>query len=580
VIAQTEHLHEQRSILLSHLKLRRFIDRMKAVTQVFIASVVALVALTFFVMIYDAHASRSVVVEPFSAPSALAESGLSGTGMAAGLLDQLTRLQSASRDVVAKRNLSGAWTEEIKIELPETGVSIGELERLLKYLFGHDIRITGELRQTAAGRLTLTVRGDGVLPKTFPDKADEIQTPGKADEIETLTLEAAEYIYGQAEPSLYATYLITQNRNVDAVRFSQGSYRGAVASERPFLLNEWANAIENISDQEWTTQLKGTGDKTQTALSLYEKALALKPDYWRANDNVQATYCMLGKEEMAWAQGDAMRKAAGGRHGRAPDIAYNIWDQLTWNLQDWREALVADVESHSGIGSELSAETPVIAAIDLRLHDTKEAELELTGLENDPGNPTVSAMSHFAKGQRAAQMNEKETALTEMEAFGLSFANPAVSSNYPGYDCWIAPVEEAAGHRDRADAVLNAAGAFVDCYRFRGDILNGRGDWSGAQKAYANAVALAVDLPAAYYSWGIALARRGDLEGAKVKFEAANKRGPHWADPLKAWGDVLVREGHPNDALAKFDEALKYAPKWETLQKCRKMAIDHVPCPM
>ena len=149
---------------------------------------------------------------------------------------------------------------------------------------------------------------------------------------------------------------------------------------------------------------------------------------------------------------------------------------------------------------------------------------------------------------------------------------PPCPLNNPGYNCWIAPAEEAAGHPDKADAVLKTAGTFVDCYRFRADILDGRGDWPGAQKAYADAVALAPDLPAAYYSWGVALARHGDLAGAAAKFKDANQRGPHWADPLKAWGDVLVKQGKTKEALAKYDEALKYAPNWKQLKEAREAA--------
>ena len=137
--------------------------------------------------------------------------------------------------------------------------------------------------------------------------------------------------------------------------------------------------------------------------------------------------------------------------------------------------------------------------------------------------------------------------------FGRSrktYADPAVSSNNPGYNCWIAPAEEAAGHPDKADALLKTAGSFVDCYRFRADILNGRRDWVGAQKAYAVAVALAPDLPATYYSWGVALAGHGNLDAAAIKLQEANRRGPHWADPLKAWGDVLAKQGNTKEALA------------------------------
>ncbi len=123
--------------------------------------------------------------------------------------------------------------------------------------------------------------------------------------------------------------------------------------------------------------------------------------------------------------------------------------------------------------------------------------------------------------------------------------------------------------------MLQAGGRFVDCYRFHGDILDHRGDWAGAQQAYASAVAIAPDLPAGYYSWGVALARHGDLAGAAAKLTEANKRGPRWADPLKAWGDVLARQGLWKKALAKYDAALKYAPAWAALHPVRDTAATH-----
>jgi tetratricopeptide (TPR) repeat protein len=159
-----------------------------------------------------------------------------------------------------------------------------------------------------------------------------------------------------------------------------------------------------------------------------------------------------------------------------------------------------------------------------------------------------------------------------MEAFQQSYTNPVVSTNFPGYDCWIAPVEEAAGHPNKADAVIAAGGSYVDCYRFRGDVLDGRGDWPGAQQAYTAAAALAPDLPAGYYSWGVALARHGDLDAAIAKLKAAHQHGPHWADPLKAWGDTLIKQGHTREALDKYDEALKYAPNWSALKLARDSA--------
>ncbi len=171
------------------------------------------------------------------------------------------------------------------------------------------------------------------------------------------------------------------------------------------------------------------------------------------------------------------------------------------------------------------------------------------------------------RGRLAQDSGDAAAAVMHMEAFAAAYANPDVASNNPGYICWVAPVLELAGRSSQADALLDGAGSFVDCYRFRADILDGRGDWRGAQRAYAAAVRLAPDLPAAYYSWGLALARHDDLPGAIEKLKMANERGPHWADPLKAWGDVLLRQGQGKEAVKKYNEALKFAPNWAALKE-------------
>ena len=249
---------------------------------------------------------------------------------------------------------------------------------------------------------------------------------------------------------------------------------------------------------------------------------------------------------------------------------YQNWDTLTWNLGPWLQAELADADANGGAGTLVATAGLGIADFLARLHDREAAELALQTLKEDPNDPTIGAMTHFVRGRLASEAGNVSAAATEMEAFAVAYANPSVRFNYPGYGCWVAPAEEAAGHPEKADALLKSAGTYVDCYRFRADILDGRGDWPGAQHAYADAVALAPDLPAGYYSWGVALAKHGDLAGAVAKFKVANNKGPHWADPLKAWGDVLVKQGNTKDALTKYDEALKYAPNWKQLKEARE----------
>jgi hypothetical protein len=548
---QTEHLHEQRMVLLSSLRIRRTTDRLKLGMQLFFILVATAIGLGVAVMVFDAFNSRSVVVETFDAPSALAARGLSGKVIAGGVLDALTRLQQATHSNQAARELSNAWTSDVKVEVPETGVSIGEIDRMLKARFGHDIHIEGDLVQTDAGGLALTIRGDGVAPKTFE---------GGQGELDKLTTQAAEYAYGQSQPALYAVYLTRSGRDAEAVDFAKKTYPGVDTAERPYLLNAWGNALEN------------TGASAREAMPLYSEAVRLKPDYWAGYANLMNTDLLLGDEEGAWRIGEAMRGRLRGRSAR--DAAHELVnaDLVSWDLLPWRDAVLADAKAHAGLGSNASDATPDIADVDARLHDLDGAQLQLSTAQARAADPNVAAMTHSVRGRIAAEAKDTARSADEMEAFAAAYANPVVSSNYPGYLCWVAPAEEMAGRPDKADAVLAVAGRYVDCYRFRGDILDHRGDWGGAQRAYAAAVAIAPDLPAAWYSWGLALARHGDAAGAAAKFAAANQRGPHWSDPLKAWGDLLAREKRWPEAVAKYDEALKWAPAWTDLKRARALA--------
>jgi tetratricopeptide (TPR) repeat protein len=555
---QAKHLVDEHSLRLDHLAYQsqllrgqRLGQSFRIGFQVFIALTATVIGLGVALMLHDAITSRSVVVESFDAPAALADRGLTGKVVASGVLDELNRLQSATRTTAVKRELSTAWSSEVKLAVPETGISIGEISRVLKARFGHDLHINGDLVQTDAGALALTVRGDGIAPKTFT---------GTKDGLGKLTTDAAEYIYARSEPAAWAYYLQNAQRNEEAIAFCRDRFASADKADRPYLLNVWANALSAI------------GGADQESLNLYRSALKLKPDYWVAYNNVMNSLWGMGDEEGAWRVGRDMLKAAGGRPGPAPEILFENLDALTWNLVPWLNATSADVDSSAGLGNSTGSQGISLADIQARLHDPMAAELALQTTVQDAKDPTIGAVTHYVRGRLAADAGDAAKAATELEAFGVAFSDPAVGTQYPGYNCWIAPAEEAAGHPEKADAILKTAGTFVDCYRFRGDILDQRGDWPGAQKAYAAAVALAPDLPAGYYSWGAALARHGDLAGAESKLKDAHQRGPYWADPLKAWGDILARQGHAKEARAKYDEALQYAPNWAALKGARESA--------
>ncbi len=553
---QKEHLRDEQALRLAHLRnqlreenVRRFGLRLRVGFQLLIVLFATVIGIGLAVMIHDAVHSRSVVIDPFEISPNLIAQAPSGRIVAAGLLDRLTQIQAATRTSAQKRDISNAWTDEISIEVPETGVSIGQLEQLLKTRFGHDQHFSGDLIKADPAGLALAVRGAGLLPKTFSDEKGDL---------DLLLTKTAEYVYSQSQPALWAAYLVDSGRDQEAIEFCQTSISSSSKSDRPVLLAYWAEAIGKTS---------GAGPQ---ALALAQKAIALQPDYWYAYGVMANMKGALGDEEGVWRLSEEVRKIAGGRPGRAPEAIYSDVDAITWNLSTQLAGLTADSEASSGTGTFTYTVGPQIALVEALMHDPIAADLTLQMTKPDPSEPTIGATTHFVQGLLATEAGDIVRAVNEMEAFLNAYSDPAVSWADYGYNCWAAPVEEAAGHPDKADAVLKTAGTFHDCYRFRADILDSRGDWPGAQKAYADAVALAPDLPAAYYSWGVALTKHGDLTGAEAKLKDANKRGPHWADPLKAWGDVLAKQGKSKDALARYDEALKYAPNWKQLKEARE----------
>ena len=162
---QTENLHEQRELMLSRLRWGRFSDRMKAVLQVMTAVVGLGVVAGVGAMAWNASQDRSLVVEPFSAPPAFAQSGMGGQVIAADVVERMAAIHrvvgisfASSSDIVADAQ------DEVKLEIPETGVSVTELSRALRGWLGAQRTIKGSLRQTPDGQIKLVAHLAGHDP--------------------------------------------------------------------------------------------------------------------------------------------------------------------------------------------------------------------------------------------------------------------------------------------------------------------------------------------------------------------------------------------------------------------------------
>jgi hypothetical protein len=106
------------------------------------------------------------------------------------------------------KSYANDWGKEgIKLEIPETGVSLSELDAFLRNRLGHDTRITGEIIRTPSG-LTLTARAEG-------DGAQSVK--GSPEDLDGLVQKSAEAIYRLTQPYRYGMYLASHDRLVEAI---------------------------------------------------------------------------------------------------------------------------------------------------------------------------------------------------------------------------------------------------------------------------------------------------------------------------------------------------------------------------
>jgi len=182
------------------------------------------------------------------------------------------------------------------------------------------------------------------------------------------------------------------------------------------------------------------------------------------------------------------------------------------------------------------------------------------------------------KRQRAFLAHEighdAEALAAAQNAMKLEEEAPSRMLILPDTKCLAARYAEGANQPAIADELLAKAGTFTYCASVKAEIAAHRGAWGGAQRDFAAAVGIAPSLPAAYESWGEALAAHGELSAAVEKFGAAHERGPHWAEPIEHWGEALAAQGQFQAAVQKFAQADTYAPNWGALHLHWGEALD------
>ena len=547
---QRHHIHEQ----LKQIHLDIFEKWLGVLLRVATLCVGIAAAGGIALMVWDAAHSNGLLIEPFSVPPDMAQKGLTGQVVASQILDRLTTIQTATLSFRPPRSYANNWGKDIKVEIPETGVSVGEFQRFLREWLGNDIHITGEVWHTDAG-LAFSARTGGERGETYT---------GPQSEFDALVQKAAEHVYAQTQPYRYANY-IRSRRRLDEARAAY------------LLLTESPSALE----RGWAWQGIATlpapeGSANRNAAWALHRALAEYPDYSLAYSSLVPAELNVGHDEAALAAAREIRRLLD--RSSIPDvdpvylpIAKKSWSmRLPMALGDFVEVAAL---AHDGLnlpdqaGQKLTMRQNLTLAL-AQQHDGQAARASWhqlasmrTGAPATPGRIAVTRfqVEAFLENWQDVLALEAETeqavvAVTRQPVTGPAFdRNDVFSVNiYP----WFALAKAKTGDQAGAEALIaKTAGDCYPCVRVRGIIASQAGRWAGADAWFSKAVHDGPSLPFAYADWGRSLLARRQADAAIEKFKLANQKGPHFADPLEYWGEALMAKNQSHLALAKFAQA-------------------------
>lgn len=212
----------QSDLALRHIQIRN--ERMSFTLKLLTILVGVSVALAIGAMVLSAQRASGLVIEAFSVPPEYARLGITGEVVASQLLDRLATLNARTDSIRAPNTYSNDWSGDIKVEIPQTGVSIGELNRALRASLGNETRITGELFRNQ-DKLVMTARA-GVKPGTSASGADA--------DFNALLDRTAEGLFRATQPYRFATQLRVQGRLEEARAIYWELAEGTDPIERPW----------------------------------------------------------------------------------------------------------------------------------------------------------------------------------------------------------------------------------------------------------------------------------------------------------------------------------------------------------
>jgi hypothetical protein len=548
---QKQNLKEQNAFELSHLRWRRLNDQLSGAFRIILVILGLAVLAGVGALLWNASEADGLIVDSFSVPADFAARGMGGEVLANDLINRLAEVRkiTLAHSISMSSDVSKNG-DDIRVDIPDTGISLSEAWRLLRRWLGHEQHLTGSLRELPDGKIALHA--------AFAD-GTRLDVSGPASDLDKLEQDLAEQVFTHFDPSNVVLYLWAMGRPQEALKQAERDALSVTGRERQAdSYSLWSNLTRSI-----------TGD-IPLSIQRIRISLALDPKISAAHNEYAAEAHLLGHSELELAE---RRAAVAQKESDQPRPLQGAGYILIHNLAIHRVAeLLGDfglAEASECGATCLPNNLSAGALFAARRHDVATARALLVSArasgQADP-EESIDAAYYIAMSEgdgAAAVRAARAHTHTPGQSGGEVYATVVNRiETEPMIAMALALAGDAAGARKIAGATP------ADCYPCeiaRASAASAAKDWGRADFWFAHATALAPSIPYAYTDWGRMLMTKGDASGAITKFESANKKGPHFADPLEIWGEVLVAKNRSDLALAKFEEANKYAPNWGRL---------------
>ncbi len=541
---QRHHLHEQ----LKQMRLKHFSERLKVTLQLMTIGLGVAVVAAVAWMAFDASGADGVVIKPFTVAPDLGRRGVTGEVVASQLLDKLTDITDRSQSSAALGKFGTGFGQSLSLQIPETGVSLGEVDRWLRDRLGHEQTLTGEAVVNPDGTVTLSARlGAKALPP---------QT-GPAADLPALIQRTAEALYRREQPLTYVQYLnripgredetealsreLTDSR--DPVMRAYGYGGLAIAAVRH---GDVAEAIrsDRRADAEnaglsWpVSNLASSVDALghmEEELRLFRRALALTP-----HDPAYTPQ----------AAGEAQLREEG-------LIAYVLRDHAT---ELAKRLAVSKGENLGYTGTRASLQASV-AADRADAHDGLRAEADAMAFE--PHHPADAFLKADWLQRIAYSRGDWATFLNRLEAEEKLVPGVAQIPLAKSFRAWAM---SQAGQVPQAAELIGATPLDCQpCVVARGVVANAAGRYAEADHWFAEGARMAPSIPNSPLAWGKALMMRGDPARAAAQFREALRRSPRAEEAMVGLGEALLAQGDAAGAVQQFAAADKLTPLWGRL---------------